>query len=139
MDEMNISVKTICRFSGICWNDWNCKRISYEEYKANPKNGNTDFTIEIGIKKPGKTNKPLNTVSITIHFWRFDDDWEIKSKSVEYCDIFRSIPDRQFNDFLYGNMIMETITDELDFWCGIQKDDIKNAVYNTIKSELTGI
>ena len=136
MIDQNITVNTICKFDGICWDDQNRKHIDYESYLNNPKNQNSVFSIEIGIKKPRtRFNIPINTINIELHFYKFYDDWQIKSESVEYdCLDFES--DRQFNDFIYDNNIIRYIKDELAFWCGIYDDKIIDTIYNTISKEL---
>ena len=126
------SVNTVCRYDGICWNDWRSKHLNAESYRENPKNDNTDFTIEIGIKNHGK---PAATVYVTVHFWNFDDDWDTEATSEIYnMPSFES--DREFNDFLYENNIMQYIKDEFDFWCGISRGDILDSVYDAVKHEL---
>ncbi len=136
MTEKNITANTVCKFDGICWDDWNRKHIDYESYSSNRKNQNTTFSIEIGIRKTGtKKNTPISTINIDIHFWKFNNDWEISSKSTEY-EQWTFASQRRFNDFVYENSIMQYIKDELAFWCGIYDDKMIDSIYDSIKNEV---
>lgn len=134
--KKNINVNTICRFDGICLDDWNRKHIDYESYSNNKNNQNTTFSIEIGIRKFGKiSNHPINTIKIDLHFWKFNDEWEIKSSSTKYESLLSSMSYRQLNDFIYENNIMQYIKDELSFWCGIYDDKIIDEIYSHLLKE----
>lgn len=129
-DYSKYKTNMICRFDGLCWDEEHRKGMNYEDYKKNKQNKNTDFWIEFTIKENIWVFK---TINVFVHFWDFNDDYEIKVRTKSTAYMF---DEYETHDFLERRNLVNYIKDELNYHCGIVDELLTEKIIQTLCKEM---